>query len=132
MQKKYKILIIDDSLEILNTYKKFFNKKEYIVSTASNGLDGLKILQTKPNDFDLIITDIVMPNISGVGIISIVKKKFPRMRIIAITGWGEHPEVLASEAKADLVLEKPIDLLELDKRIIDLMESKNKPSLSGQ
>jgi DNA-binding response OmpR family regulator len=124
MQKKYKILIIDDSEEILNTYKKFFTKKNYSVSTASNGLDGLKILQTEPNDFDLIITDIVMPNISGVGIISIVKKKFPEILIIAITGWGEHPEMLASEAEADLVLEKPIDLMELDKRIIDLIQSK--------
>lgn len=126
MQKKYKILIIDDSEEILNTYKKFFTKKNYLVITASNGLDGLKILQTEPNDFDLIITDIVMPNISGVGIISIVKKKFPEILIIAITGWGEHPEMLASEAEADLVFEKPIDLIELDKRITDLITSKKK------
>ncbi|MFH2063854.1 MAG: response regulator [Pseudomonadota bacterium] len=124
MQKKYKILIIDDSEEILETYKKFFNKKKYLVSTASNGLDGLKILQTEQNDFDLIITDIVMPNISGVGIISIVKKKFPNILIIAITGWGEHPELLASEAEADLVLEKPIDLMELEKRIVNLIQSK--------
>jgi len=124
MQKKYKILIIDDSEEILNTYKKFFTLKSYSVITASNGLDGLKILQTEPNDFDLIITDIVMPNISGVGIISIVKKKFPEILIIAITGWGEHPEMLASEAEADLVLEKPIDLMELDKRITDLIKTK--------
>jgi DNA-binding response OmpR family regulator len=124
MQKKYKILIIDDSEEILNTYKKFFTKKNYSVITASNGLDGLKILQTGANDFDLIITDIVMPNISGVGIISIVKKKFPEILIIAITGWGEHPEMLASEAEADLVFEKPIDLIELDKRITDLIKSK--------
>ncbi|RPJ82033.1 MAG: response regulator [Deltaproteobacteria bacterium] len=126
MQKKYKILIIDDSEEILNTYNKFFTKKNYSVITASNGLDGLKILQTEPNDFDLIITDIVMPNISGVGIISIVKKKFPEILIIAITGWGEHPEMLASEAEADLVLEKPIDLMELDKRITDLIKTKKK------
>jgi len=127
MKKKgYKILIIDDSEEILKTYKKFFVKKNYIVSTASNGLDGLKILQTKPCDFDLVITDIVMPNISGVGIISIVKKKFPDILIIAITGWGEHPEILASEAEADLVLDKPIDLSELDRLINNLLESKKK------
>jgi DNA-binding response OmpR family regulator len=125
MQKKYKILIIDDSEEILKTYRKFFSKKKYQVSTASNGLDGLKILQTEQSDFDLIITDIVMPNISGVGIISIVKKKFPDILVIAITGWGEHPELLASEAEADLVLEKPIDLMELEKRIVNLIRSKS-------
>ncbi len=126
MKKGYKVLIIDDSEEILRAYKKFFRKKNYIVSTASNGLDGLKILEAEPCDYDLVITDIVMPNISGVGIISIVKKKFPDILIIAITGWGEHPEMLASEAEADLVLDKPIDLSELDKLIINLLESKKK------
>ena len=65
-----------------------------------------------------------MPNISGVGVISILKKKHPGTPVIAITGWGEHPEALAAEAKADLVLEKPFRLPALDKLINDLLSSK--------
>lgn len=118
------MLIIDDSQVILGTYNKFFTKKNYDVTTATNGLDGLKLIESGSAKFDVVITDIVMPNISGVGIISIVKKKYPDIPVIAITGWGEHPEVLASEADADLVLEKPIDLLELDKLIMDLIQKK--------
>ena len=72
---------------------------------AANGLDGLKVIETEGAGFDLIITDLIMPNISGVGIISIVKEKFPQMPVVAITGWGEHPEALAREANADIVLE---------------------------
>jgi len=121
-----RLLIIDDNKEVLATYNKFFTKKNYHISTASNGLDGLKLLEAEAGGFDLVITDIVMPNISGVGIISIVKKNHPDTPIIAITGWGEHPEELASEAKADLVLEKPIELLELDKIITDLIKQKKK------
>jgi len=124
MKKKYRMLIIDDSQVILGTYNKFFTKKNYQVVTASNGLDGLKLIESQTELFDIVITDIVMPNISGVGIISILKKKYPAIPVIAITGWGEHPEVLASEADADLVLEKPIDLLELDKFIVDLILKK--------
>jgi hypothetical protein len=44
--------------------------------------------------------------------------------VIAITGWGEHPEALATEAQADLVLEKPIELDRMDRFIGDLLNKK--------
>jgi DNA-binding response OmpR family regulator len=65
-----------------------------------------------------------MPNISGVGLIEIIKKKFPSLPVIAITGWGEHPETLATEAQADQILEKPFELSELDKAIKGIISSK--------
>jgi len=121
MDKPYKLLIIDDNKEILNALYDFFSKKKYEVVSASDGLDGLKLLETEKQGFDLIITDLVMPNISGVGLISIIKKKYPDMQVIAITGWGEHPEALATEAQADRVLEKPFELSELDTLIRELL-----------
>ena len=116
-----RLLIIEDNEEVLRSLKKYFTKKHYDVITASNGLDGLKIFEGDTNGFDLVITDLVMPNISGVAIISMVKKKSPHTPVIAITGWGEHPEALATEAHADLVLEKPIELDRMDQFISDLL-----------
>jgi YesN/AraC family two-component response regulator len=104
MEKKAKILVIDE---------------------AANGLDGLKQIEEHESTIDLVITDLVMPDISGVGVISIVKKKYPAVPVIAITGWGEHPEALATEAAADLVLEKPFELTELDKSVSDLLAKKS-------
>ena len=124
MEKPFKLLIIDDSKEVLSVLNRFFSKKKYDVVSASDGLDGLKLLETEKQRFDLVITDLVMPNISGIGVISIIKKKFPDIPVVAITGWGEHPEALAAEAKADLVLEKPFRLPALDKLINDLLSSK--------
>jgi len=119
-----RLLIIEDNEEVLRSLKKYFTKKHYDVVTASNGLDGLKVYETDQDGFDLIITDLVMPNISGVAIISLVKKKSPQTPVIAITGWGEHPEALATEAQADLVLEKPIELDRMDRFISDLLKNK--------
>lgn len=116
------MLIIDDNKVILGTYNKFFKKKEYLVYIASNGLDGLKVIESQ--GIDLVITDIVMPNISGAGVISILKKKYPDIPVIAITGWGTHPETLASEANADLVLGKPIDLMMLEATINTMIARK--------
>ena len=72
----------------------------------------------------MVITDLVMPNISGVAVISIIKKKNPDTPVIAITGWGEHPESLASEANADLIPSKPLQLDELEGFILDLLSRK--------
>ena len=121
MVSPYKLLIIDDNKEILNALNDFLSKKNYDVVSASDGLDGLKLLETEKQGFDLVVTDLIMPNISGVGLISIIKKKFPDIPVIAITGWGEHPEALATEAQADRVLEKPFDLSELDTLIMELL-----------
>jgi len=124
MDKKLKLLIIDDNHEMLAALYNFFSKKNYDVVTTPDSLHALKLIEAEKQEFDLVITDLVMPNISGVGIISIIKKKNPGIPVIAITGWGEHPEALATEAKADLVLEKPFRLPELDKLINDLLSPK--------
>lgn len=122
MAKKPKLLIIDDSEVIVEMLYQFLKTKNYELVSASNGLDGIKIFNADPDGFDLVITDIVMPNISGVGVISILKNKRPELPIIAITGFGEHPESLAAEAHADVVLEKPIDLNVLDDHIAILIK----------
>jgi DNA-binding response OmpR family regulator len=124
MTNKFKLLIIDDSEVIVEMLYQFFKSKNYELVSASNGLDGIKLFNADPDGFDLVITDIVMPNISGVGVISILKNKRPELPIIAITGFGEHPESLAAEAHADVVLEKPIDLNVLDDHISVLISKK--------
>ncbi|OQY07336.1 MAG: hypothetical protein B6I22_03170 [Desulfobacteraceae bacterium 4572_123] len=124
MKTPVKILIIDDNEEITNVLYSFFSSRRYNVSTATNGLDGLKLIEADNISFDLIITDLIMPNITGTAVITIVKKKYPSIPIIAITGWGEHPEVLAAEAQADVILEKPFDLSELDKIVKKLLVKK--------
>jgi len=129
MAKPYKILIIDDNEEVLNVLYNFFIKKKYDVVSASNGLDGLKLFETEKDGFDLVITDLIMPNISGVAVITIVKRKYPNMPVIAITGWGEHPKALAIESHADLVFRKPFELSMLDKAITDLLSQKKAKGL---
>lgn len=122
MGKSVKLLIIDDNQELLAALYQFLSQEKYDVVSASDGLDGLKLLEAEKQGFDLVITDLVMPNISGVAIISIIKKKFPGIPVIAITGWGEHPETLAVEAQADLVLGKPFELPELNRIIKELVK----------
>ena len=125
MDKKYRLLIIDDSKETVAGLKSFFSQN-YDVLTAFNGLDGLKVFEQNEKNVDLVITDLVMPEISGVGVISIIKKKYPGTPVIAITGWGEHPGALATEADADIVIDKPFELAELDKHVRELLAKRSR------
>lgn len=121
MNSPPKLLIVDDNDEILNTLETFLTKKKYQVVMATNGLEALKILDAANDDFDLVITDLVMPNISGVAVTSVIKKRKPDLPVVAITGYGEEPEALAREVNADVVMEKPFKLDELEGHILHLL-----------
>jgi DNA-binding response OmpR family regulator len=120
MEDKVKMLIIDDNKDIVDVLYRFFSQK-YEVYTALDGIEGLKLFETKEDEFDIVITDLVMPYISGVGVVSIIKKKCQSIPVIAITGWGEHPGALASEAEANVVIDKPFDLSVLDNKVTELI-----------
>jgi DNA-binding response OmpR family regulator len=126
LSQSLKLLIIDDDEHILDKLCYFFIDKGYDVTSASDGLEGLKLIENDQKGFDLIITDIIMPQLSGISLISISKKKFPDMPVIAITGWGEYPEAFATESRADKILSKPFELFELDKEINKLISSKKR------
>jgi len=81
-----KILVIDDDDGVRLLVREILIDAGYIVRTARNGRNALKILNR--NHFDLIITDVVMPEMDGLEVIQEVLKNDPEMKIIAISGGG--------------------------------------------
>jgi len=118
---KKTIFIIEDDKRVLAMMKNYFEYLGHDIITASNGMDGLKMLKSK--NYDLVITDIVMPYVSGVGIISVMKEKTPDLPVIAITAYGKNPERLAAEKRADVVLRKPFEMEELQNHVSRLLGS---------
>ncbi len=118
---KKTIFIIEDDNHVLSMMKNYFEYLDYNIITATNGLDGLKMV--KSENYDLVITDIVMPYVSGLGIISVIKEKSSDLPVIAITAYGKHPERLAAEEKADVVLRKPFEMGKLKDHVVKLLGS---------
>ncbi len=110
MGSSHRLLIIDDDQSVLKLLENYLANANYDVICVTNSLDALKKVETDANGFDLIITDLVMPEISGIGLISILKKEHSEIPIIAITGKGAEPEKLSLEAKADGILQKPFEM----------------------
>lgn len=104
-KKKKNILIIDDDEIMRSLLMDLLSRKAYGLTAVENGMDGLKLL--KSETYDLIITDISMPFVSGLGVIDTVKKTHPHTPVIAITGFGEEAMAAAKEKAADMVIGKP-------------------------
>ncbi len=120
-QPQNSLLIVEDDENALTKLDRYFTLEGYQVKTATDGLAALNVLRNESNSFQLIITDLVMPNISGVALITTVKEEFPDMKIIAVTGFGEEISELALAAKAEAVLLKPLDLPKLEDLISSLI-----------
>jgi CheY-like chemotaxis protein len=117
---KKTILIIEDDVEVLDMLVRHLEHLGYHVITASDGMEGLKKLDSE--DYDLVVTDIVMPYVSGVGVVAAIKSKRPRIPVIAVTGYGKEPEAAAMEKNADLVLTKPVRISVLKEHVRELLE----------
>jgi DNA-binding response OmpR family regulator len=117
--QKTTILIVEDDHDLRSILVKHIKRSGYHVIEASDGMEALKRLDH--DRYDLVITDIVIPYISGVGVVTALKKKWPAIPVIAITGFGKEPELAAMEKNADLVLPKPVKMAHLLEQIARLL-----------
>jgi CheY-like chemotaxis protein len=104
-----RILVIDDNQEILDIISKVLSKAGYAVSSTTKGEDGARLFRQEP--FDLIITDIIMPEKGGIDLIIDLKNEFSDVKIIAISGGGINEPGkyldLAYALGATITLSKP-------------------------
>lgn len=85
--KKSRILVIDDEAEITGLLKETLQGSGYRCDTAASGEEGLRKLRRK-SGYDLLVTDVRLPDVSGLEILEITGKKYPFMPVIVITGFA--------------------------------------------
>jgi len=118
-----KILLVDDEPSILSSFSLDFRYEGYKVSTASAGEKAIDALRT--GHFDLLITDLVMPGIDGIGVLQAAKKINPDISSIILTGYGDMSSAVeALRLGADDYLIKPCDFDELLLRVKRCLEKK--------
>ncbi len=108
MGQKQKIIIADDDPLLLSTVESIIDDAGYEAFTACDGDEVIRLLDTCMPD--LVITDIVMPDKEGIETIMEIKKTFPAMKIIAMSGSGHQKDQYLSNAQilgADAVIAKP-------------------------
>lgn len=119
------ILIIDDEPQIRSMIRLVLERAGYSVMEAADGVEGIRRFHENP--VNLIITDLIMPNKDGIGMIIELKKEFPDVKIIAMSGGGlNRPEGYlrgAQKLGAACTLSKPINRQELLRVVKDTLGS---------
>ncbi|MCB9481743.1 MAG: response regulator [Desulfobacteraceae bacterium] len=106
-----KILLVDDEISILDLERKFLENIGYYVSCETNPLSAVTLIREEPDFFDLVITDITMPEMSGDILIEQIREIRPDIPVIVYTGFNEKMNQIKS--KTEYFLMKPIDLKKL-------------------
>ncbi len=117
------ILLVDDEESIRKMVRAVLGEKEYAFTEASNGVEALEMMETQ--SFDLILTDVIMPDCDGIELVMSVRKKLPDIKVIVMSGGGrvraDHYLNLAEKLGAARVFEKPFNTAELRETVSELL-----------
>lgn len=106
------ILLVDDEEFILKSLKSDFEYQGFSVAIAASGEEALS--KSKKTHYDLVITDLAMPGIDGLGVLNGIREHSPETAIIILTGYGDMRSAIeALRLGADDYLLKPCDAEEL-------------------
>ena len=124
---KHLILAVDDEENIRNLITYTFEEHNLEVMTAENGKAAITILENNP--IDVIITDLLMPTMTGLALIREMKKRKSSIPIIIITAYGNTEMVKEIIAEGVFrLIEKPLDFEILVPIVQDALEYRNKNS----
>jgi DNA-binding response OmpR family regulator len=119
------ILVVDDEQDVAEAIQAVLEHAGFAVVVANSAAAGLEAVEAR--EFDVVVTDMIMPKVNGLELIRNLRRRHPRVRVIAISGGGSFgplslkPDAIsthafiaaARDAGAELVLTKPFDMEEL-------------------
>ncbi len=112
-----RILVAEDAPAVRESIKDFFELAGFEVDEAPDGMVACELLEQRP--YDLLITDLWMPNMDGLDLLRRLRKINPKLPVIAISGGApgrapiDYSVALATTWGADIVMHKPFDNSEL-------------------
>lgn len=116
-----RILIVDDDVSMLSFLSAALKKSGHDVTTEENGEQALNILMKDP-DFDLILSDVIMPGMDGIELTQKAAKLLPKLKIMFITGFSavalgeKNPHKTGNQ-----VISKPFHLGDLVERVNEML-----------
>ncbi len=107
-----KVLLVDDETDVLDVLSEWLTLSGYQVRTATSGMEAIAL--AKEHRFDLAISDLHMPGVTGLQLLAMLKALDPTIMVIILTGQGTMQDAIATlrEGRAFDFLEKPLHDLE--------------------
>lgn len=117
------ILLVDDNKTILKLYEEFFTSLGYRVKSFNSSVEVLTHFQENPNSYDLVITDLDMPEIDGITLAKKMIEVRPYLKVILITGYSSEHRLEQGRLNGfERIYRKPIDLASFSRDIYEMLE----------
>jgi DNA-binding NtrC family response regulator len=106
-----KLLLVDDETAFLEAMTRRLNKRDFEILTATSGLEALEMLSESGEKIEVVILDVKMPGMDGVETLSEIKRKFPLIEVIMLTGHATVDSAIDGMKKGAYdYLMKPCDM----------------------
>ncbi|MFN8140604.1 MAG: sigma-54 dependent transcriptional regulator [Fimbriimonadales bacterium] len=131
MKSKGKILIVDDEPNIRRILQAAFERSGYVTRTAETGEEAIDKLTAE--GADLVLTDVMMPGMTGVELLKRIKQTLPEVPVLVMTAYGTIPQAVeAIKAGAGDYIPKPFDLEHIRKAAAYWIRTPSKPRVENK
>jgi CheY-like chemotaxis protein len=107
------ILLVDDEVNITQVGKRMLEKLNYKVTAVNNSIDALAAFKEAPARFDLVITDMTMPEMTGKQLAEKIKQINPDLPVVLCTGFSNYLKEVSTDPTIDYSCKKPLSKEEL-------------------
>jgi len=109
--KDIRVLVVDDDLGICRSIEEMLAAEGCVVETAGDGAEGLRKIES--SDFDVVLTDVVMPEMDGYELYSAVRERFPNLPVLMMTAFHYDKDHIIKRSKLkglkEVLFKKPVD-----------------------
>jgi CheY-like chemotaxis protein len=127
MDRKLAILLVDDHIQVRSTTAALLTDLGHSVVEAEDGAEAMEVLKTRTCDFDLLISDYAMPQLSGTDFLRQAQRLCPDVPALIVTGYAEA-EAIGDRPKGVAILQKPFTAVALETAIAKLCNGRLPPA----
>jgi two-component system, cell cycle sensor histidine kinase and response regulator CckA len=119
------ILVVEDEPSVRAPMCRMLREQGYLVLEAANGEDALRVMQEHHAPIHLVITDVMMPEMDGAELVSLLRDWYPGMRVLFISGYSKQfLEARGDTVEGSAFLPKPFSLDAMARRVRELLDEK--------
>jgi signal transduction histidine kinase/CheY-like chemotaxis protein len=118
------VLLAEDENDVRELAREFLEAAGYTVIEARNGQEALKLAAERKEEIDLLVSDLVMPGMTGQQLAALLQQQDPALRVIFMSGYSEHAAAEAAQAGSSVrILTKPFNRMALLRTIREVLSA---------
>jgi CheY-like chemotaxis protein len=115
------ILLVEDEHEVRTLVSDVLKSRGYRVITTSGPVEALRVSREIPDDIDLLVTDVVMPDMSGLALAERLLSDRPDMKVLYMTGYSNEVVLAHGTPMPGSLIEKPFTPRQITARVLEIL-----------